>query len=90
MVQGRLLQTAFYLLVFAISGNLIALALNWRNDYWMNGILIAFANPGHQGAVQFFPFGWDRPKRSIRCPRLTDIYIESASRDFDVAQAPLR
>ena len=47
MVQGRLLQTAFYLLFFAVSGIVIALALNWRNDrqgYWMNGILIAFAD----------------------------------------------
>ncbi|MFY9839122.1 MAG: alpha/beta hydrolase, partial [Xanthobacteraceae bacterium] len=47
MVQGRLLQTAFYILFFAISGIVIALAFNWRNDrqgYWMNGILIAFAD----------------------------------------------
>ena len=47
MVQGRLLQTAFYLLFFAVSGIVIALALNWRNDrqgYWMNGILIAFGD----------------------------------------------
>ena len=47
MVQGRLLQTAFYLLFFAVSGIVIAVALNWRNDrqgYWMNGILIAFAD----------------------------------------------
>ena len=32
MVQGRLLQTAFYLLFFAVTGIVIALALNWRND----------------------------------------------------------
>ena len=41
MVQGRLLQNAFYILFFAISGIVIALAFNWRNDrqgYWMNGI----------------------------------------------------
>ena len=47
MVQGRLLQNAFYILFFAISGIVIALAFNWRNDrqgYWMNGILIAFAD----------------------------------------------
>ena len=47
MVQGRLLQTAFYLVFFAVSGIAIAVALNWRNDrqgYWMNGILIAFAD----------------------------------------------
>jgi hypothetical protein len=43
---GRL-QDAFYLLFFAMSGIVIALTLNWRNDrqgYWMNGILIAFAD----------------------------------------------
>jgi hypothetical protein len=42
MVQGRLLQNAFYILFFAISGIVIALAFNWRNDrqgYWMNGPL---------------------------------------------------
>jgi hypothetical protein len=47
MVQGRLLQTAVYLVFFALSGIAIAVALNWRNDrqgYWMNGILIAFAD----------------------------------------------
>ena len=47
MVRGRLLQNAFYLLFFAISGILMAVILNFRNDkqgYWMNGILIAFAD----------------------------------------------
>jgi hypothetical protein len=47
MVRGRLLQDAFYLLCFAISGILIAVTLNWRNDkqgYWINGILLAFAD----------------------------------------------
>ena len=47
MVQGRLLQDAFYLVFFAISGILIAVILNWRNDkqgYWMNGTLLAFAD----------------------------------------------
>jgi hypothetical protein len=47
MVQGRLLQNAFYLLFFACSGIVIALRLNWRNNrqgYWMNGVLIAIAD----------------------------------------------
>lgn len=47
MVRGRLLQDAFYLLFFAISGILMAVILNWRNNkqgYWMNGTLIAFAD----------------------------------------------
>jgi hypothetical protein len=47
MVRGRLLQNAFYLLIFALAGMLIAVILNWRNDkqgYWMNGTLIAFAD----------------------------------------------
>jgi hypothetical protein len=47
MVRGRLLQDAFYLLFFAISGILIAVILNWRNDkqgYWINGTLLAFAD----------------------------------------------
>ena len=47
MVQGRLQQDAFYLLFFAISGVVIAVTLNWRNDrlgFWMNGILILVAD----------------------------------------------
>ncbi len=47
MVRGRLLQDAFYLVFFAISGILIAAMLNWRNDkpgYWMNGALLAVAD----------------------------------------------
>jgi hypothetical protein len=47
MVQGRLLQDAFYLLFFACSGIAVALISNWRNGrqgYWMNGVLIAIAD----------------------------------------------
>jgi hypothetical protein len=47
MVQGRLRQDAFYLVFFAISGILVAVILNWRNDkqgYWMNGSLLAVAD----------------------------------------------
>jgi hypothetical protein len=47
MVQGRLLQDALYLVFFAISGILMAVILNWRNDkqgYWMNGTLLAVAD----------------------------------------------
>lgn len=47
MVRGRLLQTGFYLVFFAIAGILLAAILNWRNDergYWMNGTLLAFAD----------------------------------------------
>ena len=47
MVQGRLRQDASYLVFFAISGILIAVVLNWRNDkqgYWMNGSLLAVAD----------------------------------------------
>jgi hypothetical protein len=47
MVRGRLRQDAFYLVFFAISGILIAVILNWRNDkqgYRMNGSLLAAAD----------------------------------------------
>jgi hypothetical protein len=47
MTRARLLQDAFYLLFFAVTGILMAVILNWRNDkqgYWMNGTLIAFAD----------------------------------------------
>ena len=47
MVHARLQQDAFYLLFFAVAGILMAVILNWRNDkqgYWMNGLLMAFAD----------------------------------------------
>jgi hypothetical protein len=47
MVRARLLQDASYLLFFAVTGIVMAVILNWRNDkqgYWMNGTLIAFAD----------------------------------------------
>jgi hypothetical protein len=47
VVQGQLLQDASYLVFFAISGILMAVVLNWRNDkhgYWMNGSLLAVAD----------------------------------------------
>jgi hypothetical protein len=47
MVRGRLMQDAFYRVFFVISGILMAVVLNWRNDkqgYWMNGSLLAVAD----------------------------------------------
>jgi hypothetical protein len=47
IVQARLRQDAFYLVFFAISGILMAVILNWRNDkqgFWMNGTLLAVAD----------------------------------------------
>ena len=47
MVQGRLLQEAFYLLFFATAGILIGGRLTWKNDargYWMNLVLISIGD----------------------------------------------
>ncbi len=47
MVQGRLMQTAFYLVAFAITAIVLAITLNWRNDrlgFWANGVIIGIAD----------------------------------------------
>jgi hypothetical protein len=47
MEQGRLLQLSFYLLSFATAGIVVAVTLNWRNDwfgFWLNGIAIGIAD----------------------------------------------
>jgi hypothetical protein len=47
MAQGRLMQTAFYLMAFAATAIVLALTLNWRNDrlgFWVNGIIVGIAD----------------------------------------------
>jgi hypothetical protein len=47
MAQGRLMQTAFYLAVFAATAIVLALTLNWRNDgrgFWANGVIVGIAD----------------------------------------------
>jgi hypothetical protein len=47
MVQGRLMQTAFYLAAFATAAIIFAVTLNWRNDqlgFWANGIMVGIAD----------------------------------------------
>jgi hypothetical protein len=47
MAQGRLMQTAFYLVAFAIAAIVLAITLNWRNDrlgFWANGVIIGIAD----------------------------------------------
>jgi hypothetical protein len=46
-VQGRLLQTAFYLASFATAAIAIAVTLNWRNNrlgFWANGAMVSIAD----------------------------------------------
>src|SRR5260370_12722642 len=43
MAQGRLMQTAFYLAVFATAAIVLAITLNWRNDrfgFWVNAVMV--------------------------------------------------
>ena len=45
-IQGRLLQTAFYLAAFAAAAIAFAITLNWRNDrlgFWANGVMVSIA-----------------------------------------------
>jgi hypothetical protein len=47
MAQGRLMQTAFYLAVFAATAIVLALTLNWRNDrvgFWVNGVMVGIVD----------------------------------------------
>jgi hypothetical protein len=58
-IQGRLLQTAFYLAAFAAAAIAFAITLNWRNNrlgFWANGMMVSIADipfilfvliPGH-------------------------------------------
>ena len=42
LVQGRLMQTAFFLLAFAVTTIALAVTLNWRNDrlgFWANVVI---------------------------------------------------
>jgi hypothetical protein len=46
-IQGRLLQTAFYLAAFAALAIAFAITLNWRNDrlgFWANGVMVSIAD----------------------------------------------
>ena len=47
MVQGRLMQTAFYLAALATGAIIFAVTLNWRNDrfgFWANAIMVGVAD----------------------------------------------
>jgi hypothetical protein len=49
MVQGRLLQDAWNLLAFSVTGAGTAMVLNWRNNtwgYWINAGIIGVADLG--------------------------------------------
>jgi hypothetical protein len=47
LIQGRLLQTAFYLAAFAAAAIAFAVTLNWRNNrlgFWANGAMVSIAD----------------------------------------------
>ena len=47
VAQGRLMQTAFYLAVFAATAIVLAITLNWRNDrlgFRVNGAMVGIAD----------------------------------------------
>jgi hypothetical protein len=47
MIEGRLLQTAFYLAGFAAAAIAFAVTLNWRNSrlgFWANGVMVGIAD----------------------------------------------
>jgi hypothetical protein len=47
LAQGRLMQTAFYLVAFAATAIVLALTLNWRNDrlgFLVNGVMVGVAD----------------------------------------------
>jgi hypothetical protein len=47
MAQGRLMQTAFYLVALAATAIVLAITLNWRNDrlgFWVNAVMVGIAD----------------------------------------------
>jgi hypothetical protein len=47
LIEGRLLQTAFYLAAFAAAAIAFAVSLNWRNNrlgFWANGVMVGIAD----------------------------------------------
>jgi hypothetical protein len=47
MVQGRLVQDAFYLVAFATSGIVLATTMNWHNSrtgFWLNALILAIGD----------------------------------------------
>jgi hypothetical protein len=47
VAQGRLMQTAFYLVAFATAAIVLAIMLNWHNDrfgFWVNGAIVSIAD----------------------------------------------
>lgn len=64
LVQGRLLQGAFYVAIFAVIAVVVAAGFNWRNSrpgYWINLVTVSAADipfvlfivlPGHMTGVE--------------------------------------
>ncbi|MBT3923653.1 MAG: hypothetical protein HOF21_13870 [Nitrospina sp.] len=49
MVQGRVFQDAWSLLLFALAGMIVAVKFNWENDrlgYWINLIIVSATDIG--------------------------------------------
>lgn len=47
MAQGRIFQTAFYVFACAITGIVLAIKMNWRNDrvgYWLNALIVGIGD----------------------------------------------
>ena len=66
MVQSRVFQDAWNLLIFALFGMLIAALFNWRNNlsgYWLNLLVVSAADIGYiyfvliPGYVPWMPGG---------------------------------
>jgi len=64
VIQGRLLQNAWNLAIFAIVALVVAIAMNWRNSrtgYWINLIAVSAADIGFvvliiiPGYIDLFP-----------------------------------
>ena len=64
VIQGRLLQNAWNLAIFAVVALVVAIAMNWRNSrtgYWINLIAVSAADIGFvvlviiPGYIDVFP-----------------------------------
>jgi len=64
VIQGRLLQNAWHLAIFAAFGLVVAVTMNWRNSrtgYWINLVAVSAADIGFvvfifvPGYIPLFP-----------------------------------
>ena len=95
MVQGRMYQSAWGLLFFAVVAIGVAVFLNWKNSrtgYWINLITVSVADIGFIAFILipgYVPFliGLLGPIMWLAAAMLTTLGLRSGGKDQDIAEA---